>query len=49
LAVDTKTHHIYLPAAEYLPAPAATADNARPRRTMKPDSFMVLDVAPVKK
>lgn len=49
LAVDTKTHHIYLPAAEYLPVPAATADNARPRRTMKPDSFMVLDVAPVKK
>jgi DNA-binding beta-propeller fold protein YncE len=49
LAVDTKTHHIYLPAAEYNPAPAATADNPRPRRTMKPDSFQVLDIAPVKK
>jgi DNA-binding beta-propeller fold protein YncE len=51
LAVDTKTHHIYLPAAEYNPAPAATAGNAQPqpRRTMKPDSFLVMDIAPVKK
>jgi hypothetical protein len=49
LAVDTKTHHIYLPAAEYNPAAAATTENPRPRRTMKPDSFQVLDIAPVKK
>jgi len=49
LAVDTKTHHIYLPGAEFIAAPAATADNPRPRRAMKPDSFIVLDVAPVKK
>ena len=49
LAVDTKTHHIYLPSAEYNPAPAATTENPRPRRTMKPGSFAVLDIAPVKK
>jgi YVTN family beta-propeller protein len=49
LAVDTKTHHIYLPSAEYNQAPPATTDNPRPRRTMKPDSFAVLDIAPVKK
>jgi DNA-binding beta-propeller fold protein YncE len=49
LAVDTKTHHIYLPAAEYNPAPAPTADNPRPRRTMKPDTFQVLDIALLKK
>lgn len=49
LAVDTKSHHIYLPAAEYNPAPAATTENPRPRRTMKPDTFQVLDIAPVKK
>lgn len=49
LAVDTKSHHIYLPAAEYNPAPAATTENPRPRRTMKPDSFRVLDIAPMKK
>jgi YVTN family beta-propeller protein len=49
LALDTRTHHIYLPAAEYNPAPAATSGNAQPRRTMKPDSFFVMDIAPVKK
>lgn len=49
LAIDTKTHHIYMPTAEFNPAPEATADNPRPRRTPKPDSFNILDIAPVKK
>jgi DNA-binding beta-propeller fold protein YncE len=49
LAVNTKTHHIYLPSAEYNDAPAATAENPRPRRSMKPGSFAVLDIAPVGK
>ncbi len=49
LAIDTKTHHIYLPSAEYDTAPAATADNPRPRRTMKPDSFFVMDITTVSK
>jgi YVTN family beta-propeller protein len=49
LAVDTRTHHIYLPSAEYEAAPEATAENPRPRPAMKPDSFAVLDIAPVKK
>ncbi|MCX6254596.1 MAG: YncE family protein [Bacteroidia bacterium] len=48
IAVDTKTHHLYLPTAEFNPAPEATADNPRPRRTPKPDSFFVMDIAPVK-
>jgi YVTN family beta-propeller protein len=48
IAVDTRTHHLYLPAAEYNPAPAATTENPRPRRTMKPGSFVILDIAPVK-
>jgi YVTN family beta-propeller protein len=48
LAVDTKSHHIYMPCAEYNPAPEATTENPRPRRTVKPDSFLVLDIAPVK-
>ena len=47
LAVDTKTHHIYLPSAEFNPAPEATAGNSRPRRSPKPDSFFVLDIAPL--
>jgi len=49
LAVDTNTHHIYMPTAEFNPAPAATADNPRPRRTPKPDSFYIMDIAPIKK
>lgn len=49
LAIDTKSHHIYSPTAEFNPAPAATADNPRPRRSPKPDSFNILDIAPVKK
>ena len=49
LAIDIKTHHIYLPSAEYNAATAATAENPRPRRTMKPDSFLVMDIASVKK
>ncbi len=49
LAVDTRTHHLYLPTAEFNPAPEATTENPRPRRTTKPDSFFVMDIAPVKK
>lgn len=49
LAVDTKTHHIYLPTAEFGPAPAATAENPRPRRTIKPGTFIVMDIALLKK
>jgi DNA-binding beta-propeller fold protein YncE len=49
LALDNTTHHIYLPSIEYSPAPAATTDNPRPRRTAVPGSFAVLDIAPVKK
>jgi len=49
LAIDTKSHNIYAPTAEFNPAPAATADNPRPRRSPKPDSFNILEIAPVKK
>ncbi len=47
MAVNTRSHHLYLPAAEYNPAPEATTDNPRPRRTIKPDSFVIIDIAPV--
>ncbi len=43
IACDKITHHLYLPTAEYEPA---AAGNRRP--AMKPGTFMVLDVAPVK-
>jgi len=48
LAVDVRTHHIYLPCAEFGPASEATTENPRPRRSIKPGTFAVLDIAPVK-
>ncbi len=45
LAIDNTTHHIYMPAAEYEATPATAGQ----RRAMKPDSFQVMDIAPVKK
>ena len=47
LAVDTSTHHVYLPTAEFGEAPKATPENPRPRPAMKPGTFVVLDVEPV--
>ena len=44
LALDTKTHNVFVVTAEFGPPPAATADNPRPRRTILPDSFVVLVV-----
>lgn len=46
LAVDTKTHHLFLPTAEYGETPAPTADNPRPRPAIVPGSFVVLEVEP---
>jgi len=44
MALDEKTHRIYLPAADFAPAPAPTAEVPRPRPTMVPDSFQLLVV-----
>jgi len=44
ITLNSKTHKLYLPAAEYGETPAATDQNPRPRATMKPGSFMVLEV-----
>ena len=46
MALDERTHRIYLSTADFGPAPAATADHPRPRPPMKPGSFAVLVVAP---
>ena len=46
-AVNSKTHHIYLPCAEFGETPAATKDKPHPRPSIKAGSFMVLDVVPV--
>jgi YVTN family beta-propeller protein len=42
MALDPKTHEIYLVTAEFTPPPAPTADNPHPRGGMVPDSFVVL-------
>lgn len=44
ITVNSKTHRLYLPTAEYNEAPAPTAQNPRPRATIKPGTFTVLEV-----
>jgi DNA-binding beta-propeller fold protein YncE len=44
MALDPKTHKIYLPAAEFAPAPASPAGAPKPRPVMIKDSFAVLVV-----
>jgi len=47
ITVDKKTHHLYLPTAEFGDTPQATADNPRPRPMVKPNTFVVLDIEPI--
>jgi YVTN family beta-propeller protein len=42
MALDEKTHNVYLVTAQFGPAPAPTTDNPRPRPPILPDSFVVL-------
>jgi DNA-binding beta-propeller fold protein YncE len=42
MALDPKSHNIYLVSAKFEPVPPATADTPRPKRKMIPDSFFVL-------
>ena len=44
LALDSKTHNVFVVTAKFGPPPAATADNPHPRRSILPDSFVVLVV-----
>jgi len=44
MALDAKTHNVFVVTAQFGPRPAPTADNARPRPPMVPDSFVVLVV-----
>jgi DNA-binding beta-propeller fold protein YncE len=48
ISVSSKTHKIYLSTAEFGPTPEKTADNPRPRPSVKPGTFTVLVVEPVK-
>ncbi len=44
LALDSKTHNVFVVTAKFGPPPAATADNSHPRRSIVPDTFVVLVV-----
>lgn len=44
ITLDSKTHKVYLPTAEFGNTPAPTAQNPHPRATVKPNSFAVLEV-----
>jgi len=46
MALDTKTHRLFLPAAKFGEAPAATEKNPRPRPPVVPGSFELLEVVP---
>jgi DNA-binding beta-propeller fold protein YncE len=44
LALDARTHNVFVVTAKFGPPPAPTADNPHPRRSILPDSFVVLVV-----
>lgn len=44
LALDSRTHNVFVVTAKFGPPPAATTDNPHPRRSIVPDSFVVLVV-----
>jgi YVTN family beta-propeller protein len=45
MALDPKTHEVYLVTASFGPRPEPTKDNPQPRPPMLPDSFVVLVLA----
>lgn len=46
MCINAKTHHVFLPYAEYGEPPAPTKENPKPRPPVKPGSFTILDIAP---
>lgn len=42
MALDEKTHNVVLVTAKFGPPPAPTAENPHPRRSILPDSFVIL-------
>lgn len=42
MTIDLSTHKVYLPTAEFGPAPAPTTAQPRPRAPMLPNSFVIL-------
>jgi len=46
ICLDSRTHHVFLPAAEYGETPAPTADHPHPRAATVTGTFKILDIAP---
>lgn len=46
MALDEKTHRIFLPTARFGPPPPATTETPRPRPSMVPGTFVILVVDP---
>ncbi|MEP6795922.1 MAG: YncE family protein [Saprospiraceae bacterium] len=47
ICIDAKTHHLFLPYAEYGETPAATKTTPNPKAALKPGTFTILDIAPI--
>jgi len=45
ITVDPATHAVYLPTAEFGPAPAPTAEHPHPRPAILPNTFVILKLA----
>ena len=45
MALDEKTHTVYVVTAQFGPAPAPTTERPRPRPTILPDTFTILVVS----
>jgi len=43
MELDPKTHHVFVVTAEFGPAPAPTKDQPKPRPSVVPGSFQVLE------
>ena len=44
ISIDTITHHLFLPTAQYGEAPAPTSENPHPRTSIKPGTFEIIEV-----
>jgi hypothetical protein len=46
ITIDKKTHHLFLPTAEFGSIPTPTKERPKPRPQIKPNTFVILDIAP---
>ena len=49
IGVNAKTHQVFSPTAEYLPASEAAKEKSKSKAAVKPGSFILMELEPVKK